>query len=60
MRPVLGYTEFWKGLRRGRRNPNDFTDYDFTDYVDAGKDQADGTETEFKRGLTLASGAVQL
>lgn len=53
MTPTLTYGEFWKGLRRGGRNP-----HDFADYVASTEVHADQTATEFKRSLTLADGAV--
>lgn len=53
MTPILTYEEFWKGLRRGGRNP-----HDFADYVASTEVHADPTATEFKRSLTLADGAV--
>ncbi|KAJ5107503.1 hypothetical protein N7456_004178 [Penicillium angulare] len=53
MSPTLTFEEFWKGLRRGGRNP-----HEFADYVESTEIHADKTATEFKRSLTLADGAV--
>jgi len=53
MTPSLTYGEFWKGLRRGGRNP-----HDFADYVASTEVHADQTATEFTRSLTVADGAV--
>lgn len=53
LEPALTYDEFWKGLRRGGRNPHDFADYVSSTEVQPGE-----TPTEFKRSLTLADGAV--